>query len=141
MQGPIIIITVWVKAHYSDPPGGVTLYYFLRICMFECIPPQTFKSISQYFCILWYNLGKILKYIYFISFYKVQNWSIICGNKCNVHVYPKTQIYSKNYLNDFQSLWKLKLYWTMSFHIVWTMFGYHVINLKFFISKNVINVW
>jgi hypothetical protein len=30
----------WVKAHYGDPFWGVTLYYFLGMCMFECIPPQ-----------------------------------------------------------------------------------------------------
>jgi hypothetical protein len=41
-----------VKAHYSDPHRGVTLYYFPRMCMFECIPPQTFEIFSQYFCIL-----------------------------------------------------------------------------------------
>ncbi len=42
----------WVKAHYNDPLHGVTLYCFPRICMFECIPPQTFERFSQYFCIL-----------------------------------------------------------------------------------------
>jgi hypothetical protein len=31
---------------------------------------------------------------------------------------------------------KVKVYWTMSFHIIWTMFGYHLTNLKIFISKN-----
>ncbi len=41
-----------VKAHYGDPLWSVTLYYFLGVCMFEYIPPQTFEKISQYFCIL-----------------------------------------------------------------------------------------
>jgi hypothetical protein len=31
----------------------------------------------------------------------------------------------------------MKVYWTMSFHyIIWIILEYHVINLKFFISKN-----
>jgi hypothetical protein len=38
------------------PFWGVTLYYFSRICMFECILPQTFERFSQYFCILCYNI-------------------------------------------------------------------------------------
>jgi len=37
--------------------------------------------------VLEYNLGKRLEYI--------------CENECNVHVYSKTQIYSKKNLNDF----------------------------------------
>ncbi len=41
-----------VKTHYNDPLWDVTLYYFLDICMFECIPPQNFGRFSQYFCIL-----------------------------------------------------------------------------------------
>jgi hypothetical protein len=35
-----------VKTHYVDPLWSVTLYYFPRVCMFECIPPQTFEIIS-----------------------------------------------------------------------------------------------
>jgi hypothetical protein len=31
---------------------------------------------------------------------------------------------------------KVEIYRTMSLHIFWTMFGYHVIKLKFFIPKN-----
>jgi hypothetical protein len=38
---------VWVKAHFSDPLWGVTLYYFLGMCMFECIPLQIFERFSQ----------------------------------------------------------------------------------------------
>jgi hypothetical protein len=34
------------------PPLVVILYYFLGACMFECIPLQTFKRFSHYFCIL-----------------------------------------------------------------------------------------
>jgi hypothetical protein len=41
-----------VKTHYGDPLLGVTLYYFPRVCMFECIPFQIFERISQYFNIL-----------------------------------------------------------------------------------------
>jgi hypothetical protein len=44
-----------VKAHYGDPFSSVKLYYFPRVCMFDCIPPQTFERISQYSCILCYN--------------------------------------------------------------------------------------
>ncbi len=49
-------------AHYSDPLWGVILYYFLGVCIFECIPTQTFERISQYILhiMLKYNLGKIL---------------------------------------------------------------------------------
>jgi len=49
---------------------------------------------------LGYNLGKILKK-YFISFYKNKKFEYIFENKCSVHVYSKTQIHSKNNLNDF----------------------------------------
>jgi hypothetical protein len=35
-----------VQAHYNDPLWGVTLYYFPRMCMFECIRYQTFKIFS-----------------------------------------------------------------------------------------------
>jgi hypothetical protein len=28
---------IWVKAHYGDLLWGVILYYFLGMCMFECI--------------------------------------------------------------------------------------------------------
>jgi hypothetical protein len=41
-----------VKAHYGDPLWDVALYYFLGMCMFECIPPQTFEIFSEYFRIL-----------------------------------------------------------------------------------------
>jgi len=42
----------------------------------------------------------------------------ICANECNdVPLYLETQIYSKNNLNDFYSLWNSNVYWTMSFHI------------------------
>ncbi len=34
---------------YNDPLWAVILYYFLGVCIFECIPPQTFERISQYF--------------------------------------------------------------------------------------------
>jgi predicted AlkP superfamily phosphohydrolase/phosphomutase len=39
-------LETWVKAHYSDPPWGVILYYFIGMCMFEHIPPQTFEKNS-----------------------------------------------------------------------------------------------
>jgi hypothetical protein len=45
-----------VKTHYGDPLWGITLYYFPWMCMFECIPLQTFQIFSQYFCILCYNI-------------------------------------------------------------------------------------
>jgi len=37
-----------------------------------------------------------------ISFHFIK-WELehICGNECYVHVYLKTQMYSKKYLNDF----------------------------------------
>ncbi len=35
-----------VKTHYSDPFWDVTLYYFLGVCMFECIALQSFERIS-----------------------------------------------------------------------------------------------
>jgi hypothetical protein len=38
---------------------------------------------------------------YFISFYTGEDWNIFFENKCNVPMYSKTQIYSKNSLNDF----------------------------------------
>jgi hypothetical protein len=42
--------TNWVKAHNNDRFwGGVTLYYFIRMCMYECISPQAFERFSQYF--------------------------------------------------------------------------------------------
>ncbi len=52
-----------MKTPYNDPLWDVTLYYFLGVCMFECIPPQTFEKISQYFLhiMLKYDLGKILE--------------------------------------------------------------------------------
>ncbi len=48
----LVEVISWVKAHYSDSFWGVTLYYFPRMCMFECIPLQTFERFSQYFFIL-----------------------------------------------------------------------------------------
>jgi hypothetical protein len=63
----VILLTtkndVKVKAHYGDPCWSVTLYYFLGVCIFYCIPLQTFERISQYFLhiMLEYNLGKILE--------------------------------------------------------------------------------
>ncbi len=51
-QSFVLIIKIWVNPHYGDPLWDVTLYCFPRVCMFECIPPQTFKRILQYFCIL-----------------------------------------------------------------------------------------
>jgi hypothetical protein len=49
--------------HYGDPPWDVTLYYFLRVCMFECVPPQAFqKNFTIFFhMMLKYNIGKILE--------------------------------------------------------------------------------
>jgi hypothetical protein len=41
-----------VIAHYNDPIWNAKLYYFEGVCMFECISPQTFERILQYFCIL-----------------------------------------------------------------------------------------
>jgi hypothetical protein len=38
---------------WFNPFWGVTLYYFPRMCMFECIPLQTFERFSHYFCILY----------------------------------------------------------------------------------------
>jgi hypothetical protein len=55
MANVILLTTkndVKVKAHYGDLRWGVTLYYFLGVCMFDCIPLQTFERILQYFCIL-----------------------------------------------------------------------------------------
>jgi hypothetical protein len=49
---------------------------------------------------LGYKLGKIF-FKYFISFYKNEKLEYICENKCSARVYSKTQIYSKNNLNDF----------------------------------------
>jgi len=51
---------------YNDPLWAVILYYFLGVCIFECIPPQTceilllkeFHNILH--IMLEYNLGKIL---------------------------------------------------------------------------------
>jgi len=40
------------ETHYGDPLWDVTLYYFLKICMFECIPLEIFERFSQYFCTL-----------------------------------------------------------------------------------------
>jgi hypothetical protein len=113
------------------------LYYFPRVCIFECIPPQNFwKNFTIFLHImLEYNLGKILKNKKF-HFILSERSEYICENKCSVPMYSKTQIYSKNNLHDLKSLWKLKVYWPMSFHIVWTMFRYHVTNLKFFILIN-----
>jgi hypothetical protein len=52
---PLSILFFWCpsnEAHYGDPLWDVTLYYFPRVHMFECIPLQTFERISQYFYIL-----------------------------------------------------------------------------------------
>ncbi len=38
-----------VKAHYHDPFWGVTLYYFPKVCMFECISNQTLKNLHNIF--------------------------------------------------------------------------------------------
>ncbi len=66
--------TKW-KAHYSDLFWGVTLYYFLRMCMFECIPLQTFKKNSQYY------LKNNLNIIFIIfSIGLVSNFSIVTNN-------------------------------------------------------------
>jgi hypothetical protein len=41
---------------------GVTLYYFPKVCMFECIPHQTLKKFHTILhIVLEYNIGKILK--------------------------------------------------------------------------------
>jgi hypothetical protein len=66
--------TKW-KAHYSDPLWSVTLYYFLRMCMFECIPPQTFDKFSQYY---FKNNLNIIFIIYNIGL--VSNFSIVTNN-------------------------------------------------------------
>ncbi len=34
----LIEVISQVKAHYDEPLWGVTLYYFPKMCMFECIP-------------------------------------------------------------------------------------------------------
>ncbi len=53
-----------VKTHYNDPLWGVTFYYFPRMCMFECIPPQTWKKFKILLhLMLEYNLSKILERI------------------------------------------------------------------------------
>ncbi len=39
-------VAFWLKAHYGDPLWVVTLYYFSKMCMFKCIPFQTFEKIS-----------------------------------------------------------------------------------------------
>jgi hypothetical protein len=38
-----------VKAHDRDALWGVTLYYFLGVCMFECVPPQSLKEFQDIF--------------------------------------------------------------------------------------------
>jgi hypothetical protein len=52
-----------VKAHYDDAFWGNRIVLLSGVCMFECIPLQTFEKKSQFFLhiILEYNLGKILK--------------------------------------------------------------------------------
>jgi hypothetical protein len=52
----------WVQAHDGDPFWGVTLYYFPRVCMFECVPTQTLKEFTIFLHImLEYSLNNILK--------------------------------------------------------------------------------
>jgi hypothetical protein len=65
-------------------------------------PTSNFWNIFTIFLniVLGYNLSKILKK-YLISFYKNKKFEYIFENKCSVHVYSKTQIHSKNNLNDF----------------------------------------
>jgi hypothetical protein len=47
----IFKLIITMKAQYDEPFWVVTLH-FLKVCMFECIPFQTFEKVSQYFCIL-----------------------------------------------------------------------------------------
>jgi hypothetical protein len=50
----------------------------------------------------------------------MENWSIFVETNV-VYLCTKTQIYSQKHLNDFESLWKLKVYLTISIIIVWIM--------------------
>jgi hypothetical protein len=82
-----------VKTHYSDLPApplplwGVTLYYFSRMCIFECIPPQTFERFSFVHIMLKYNLGKILEKKIFHFILQSGRLEYIYGNKCSVPMF------------------------------------------------------
>jgi hypothetical protein len=54
----------------------VKAHYFQGMCMFECIPPQTFERFLH--IMLEYNLGNELEKNYFISFHKVGDWTKAC---------------------------------------------------------------
>jgi hypothetical protein len=95
-----------------------------------------------YYVRIW--LKQDVKYIYFIFFYKFGDWNIFVETNVVYLCTQKHKYIPKINLNDFWSLWKLKVYWPMSFHIVWKMFGYYAINLRFFISKkkkNLAKMW
>ncbi len=66
-KGPFVVESIinigpfdYDCTHYGDPLWGVTLYYFLGVCMFECIPCQTFQKKFTIFLyiMLKYNRGK-----------------------------------------------------------------------------------
>ncbi len=52
------------------------------------------------------SAGSVVGSVSTVGFMDPHFWpqEYICENKCNVHVYSKTLIYSKNNLNDFLSL-------------------------------------
>jgi len=120
------------------PPLGCHIGLLSRDVHVWMYPISNFWKIFTiiFHIMLEYSLGKRLENKLFHFILQSGILEYICENKCNVHVCSKTLIYSKNNLNDFLYLWKLKVYWTMSFDIIWTMLAYHVTNLKFFISKN-----
>jgi hypothetical protein len=103
-----------MKAHYGDPLWGDTLYYFWGGVHVSMYPISNFwkNFIIFLHIILEYNLGKIV---------------ILCIKK---------QKYIFKIIQIIFNLWKLKVYWITSFHIVWITFGYCVINSKKFMSKS-----
>jgi hypothetical protein len=63
-----------MKAHHDDAFWGNDIVLLYRVCMFECISPQTFEKKSPFFLhiILEYNLGKILKKIISFHFMRLE---------------------------------------------------------------------
>jgi hypothetical protein len=111
-----------VKSTLQWPPLGCHITLLSKDTHVWVYPTSNFWKNFIMFCILCYNITqeRYCKRKYFISFYKMENWSIFVETNV-VYLCTKTQIYSQKHLNDFESLWKLKVYLTISIIIVWIM--------------------
>jgi hypothetical protein len=89
--------------HTMWPPLECHIILLFRDVHVWMYPTSNFQNIFTIFLhiMLEYNQNKILKKKLFHFILQSVRLKCNCGNECNVHVYSKTQIYSKTNLNDF----------------------------------------